>query len=69
MNYRVQSALVIILHGQPKILCAWFLKDTQYWDHSRGEWAKKQTQAHLTVCSRVPDHIQQLWTLKRPQQG
>ena len=56
-GYKVKNALMIILDDKPKILWAWFLKDKKdYWNRGR------QTEAHITICSQVPDHIQQLWT-------
>ena len=66
------------MNGQAKILCAWLLKDKgKYWNYSGQEWGERQTEAHITVCSRVPNHIEQWWApgahkdddWQRPQQG
>ena len=67
-GYQIQNALIIVLNGQPKILCAWFLKGQRY-DESWKTWTQKQcdkqfvkqTELHLTVCRKVPEHIRRLW--------
>ena len=62
-GYHIQNALVIVHNGRPKILCAWFLKDKEnYWHYGKNCWDERQTEAHITVCSKVPDHIKRLWT-------
>ena len=39
-RYHIQSALIINLHSQAKILCAWLLKDKgKYWNYSGQWWA------------------------------
>ena len=63
MGYHIQGALIIVLNGQPKVLCACFVEDNdQYWHSSRGERAERQTVVYITVCSQVPYHTRQLWT-------
>ena len=52
MGYELKNALVIIQDGHPKILCAHFLKDLG---------SGKQTELHMTACSKVPPHIERLW--------
>ena len=62
-GYHIKNALTIVHNGRPKILCAWFLKDKEtYWIYTMNRWAERQTEAHITVCSQVPDHIKRLWT-------
>ena len=62
-GYHIKNALTIVHNGRPKILCAWFLKDKEtYWNWAKNRWDERQTEAHITVCSQVPDHIKRLWT-------
>ena len=61
--YHIQNALVIIRDGRPKIVCAWFKTDARRtWNYKWQDWEEKYTEAHISVCSKVPEHIARLWT-------
>ena len=32
------------------------------WHYGKNCWDERQTEAHITVCSKVPDHNKRLWT-------
>ena len=62
-KYHIQNALVIIRDGRPKVVCAWFKSDARWnWNWRLQIWEEKFTEAHISVCSRVPAHIARLWT-------
>ena len=67
-GYRIHNALVIMHDGRPKILCAWFMTDEWWrWNRSSEKWEARRTEAHISICSRVPDQVSRLWTLGRPE--
>ena len=54
MQSHIQSALIVILNNQPKILCAWFQEDkNQNWN-SRGQQVERQCEVHISVSCRAP---------------
>ena len=62
-SYHIQNALVIISEGRPKVVCAWFKSEARWnWNWKLEIWEEKETEAHISVCSRVPPHIARLWT-------
>ena len=62
-GYHIQNALVIEHAGIPKILCAWFMSDTKWiWNRRSRDWETRHTEAHISICSRVPPQVSRLWT-------
>ena len=62
-GYTIQNALVIMHDCRPKILCAFFMtKEYRKYNWNRHEWESRRTEAHISICSTVPPHIDRLWT-------
>ena len=62
-GYHIKNALTIIWDGRPKILCAWFLTDERkIWNYRWNRWEERRTEAHISICSKVPPQVARLWT-------
>ena len=62
-GYNIQNALVIIRAGRPKVLCAFFVTEPRWiWNYRLKVWEERRTEAHISVCSKVPPQVGRLWT-------